>query len=113
MTLNEQIFAKVLEPMFPGEFVYEKGSERTILTYDYLNFKNGGGLGFNLNNLDSAFWLAEKVGLFQQYVLGKKHNNYQWFLTNETRLVKRRTIRWRHYSRSHLSSSNFYLWEKK
>lgn len=70
-TINQQIFERVLEPMFPGQFKAPSSeqSEREYNShqteYDYEN------------NLEDAFWLAEKVGLFHHgYVLGLNINGY-------------------------------------
>lgn len=85
-SLNQQIFEQVLESMFPGKYIYHR---------NYLN-PNGGSLGERISDnnknphslmdflsLEDAFWLAEKVGLFDHIALEARLMRYggKWEIT--------------------------------
>ncbi len=79
--LNLQIFEEILEPMFPNEFQVEnRGADCLVIyeniekgTQDYKNFEHG---------LYCAFWLAEKVKLFDRHQLSRPYNNDDWCISD-------------------------------
>ena len=72
-SLNQRMFEEVLEPMFPGEFEYT----------DYDDFISDNNNSFYFSGeIEDAFWLAEKVGLFNghgQRIRRLKNGNHHMF----------------------------------
>lgn len=71
--INQQLFEQVLDPMFPGEFKITKNNDLyTLKRYCMIQ-------DFSPDiNLDDAFWLAEKIGLFQHLILGYDFLLKEW-----------------------------------
>jgi hypothetical protein len=83
-SLNQRILEEVLDPMFPGEFTY---FEEAIIRTN--NLKTSGqyhyvGHAFCFSyDLEDAFYLAEKVGLFEKTLLSKSFDGKKWIIVTD------------------------------